>query len=130
MEFIKSLKELQSYKKLGVKIPCVAILSGLPGMGKTLLAKATAGEASIPFLLVSGSEFVKMFVGIETSHRMLDGELTILNPLSPDMIWIFSNCGTTQHIQSVSPLCALAQHISCGPRPTPPVVSTCVALGS
>jgi len=57
MEFVKFLKEPQSYEKLGAKIPCVAILSGLPGMGKTLLAKATAGEASIPFLLVSGSEF-------------------------------------------------------------------------
>jgi len=60
---------------------------------------------------------------------MLDSELTILNPLSPDMIWIFSDCGTTQHVQSVSPLCALARHMSCGPRPTPPAVSTCTACG-
>jgi AFG3 family protein len=68
MEFVKFLKEPQSYEKLGAKIPRGAILSGPPGTGKTLLAKATAGEASVPFLSVSGSEFVEMFVGVGSSR--------------------------------------------------------------
>ena len=64
MEFVKFLKEPQTYERLGAKIPRGAILSGPPGTGKTLLAKATAGEAGVPFLSVSGSEFVEMFVGV------------------------------------------------------------------
>ena len=68
MEFVKFLKEPQTYEKLGAKIPRGAILSGPPGTGKTLLAKATAGEASVPFLSVSGSEFVEMFVGVGSSR--------------------------------------------------------------
>jgi AFG3 family protein len=68
MEFVKFLKEPETYKKLGAKIPKGAILSGPPGTGKTLLAKATAGEAGVPFLSVSGSEFVEMFVGVGSSR--------------------------------------------------------------
>jgi AFG3 family protein len=68
MEFVKFLKEPNTYEKLGAKIPRGAILSGPPGTGKTLLAKATAGEASVPFLSVSGSEFVEMFVGVGSSR--------------------------------------------------------------
>jgi AFG3 family protein len=64
VEFVKFLKEPQTYERLGAKIPRGAILSGPPGTGKTLLAKATAGEAGVPFLSVSGSEFVEMFVGV------------------------------------------------------------------
>ena len=64
IEFVKFLKEPQTYERLGAKIPRGAILSGPPGTGKTLLAKATAGEAGVPFLSVSGSEFVEMFVGV------------------------------------------------------------------
>ena len=58
-----------------------------------------------------------MFVGVETSHRMLDGELTILNPLSPDMIWIFSDRGTTHNMYNRS-LCFVhwpgARHVDQG----------------
>ena len=68
MEFVKFLKEPAKYEKLGAKIPRGAILSGSPGTGKTLLAKATAGEAQVPFLSVSGSEFVEMFVGVGPSR--------------------------------------------------------------
>lgn len=68
VEFVKFLQNPAKYQKLGAKIPRGAILSGLPGTGKTLLAKATAGEAGVPFLSVSGSEFVEMFVGVGSSR--------------------------------------------------------------
>lgn len=68
MEFVKFLQDPAKYEKLGAKIPRGAILSGAPGTGKTLLAKATAGEAGVPFLSVSGSEFVEMFVGVGASR--------------------------------------------------------------
>ena len=68
MEFVHFLQKPDKYKALGAKIPRGAILSGSPGTGKTLLAKATAGEAGVPFLSVSGSEFVEMFVGVGASR--------------------------------------------------------------
>ncbi|CAJ0605143.1 unnamed protein product [Cylicocyclus nassatus] len=64
MESVNFLKNPQQYKDLGAKIPKGAILTGPPGIGKTLLAKATAGEATVPFITVSGSEFLEMFVGV------------------------------------------------------------------
>ncbi|XP_014782785.1 AFG3-like protein 2 isoform X2 [Octopus bimaculoides] len=68
MEFVNFLKNPQQYIDLGAKIPKGAILTGLPGTGKTLLAKATAGEAHVPFITVSGSEFLEMFVGVGPSR--------------------------------------------------------------
>lgn len=68
MEFVKFLQNPRKYEKLGAKIPRGAILSGSPGTGKTLIAKATAGEANVPFFSVSGSEFVEMFVGVGASR--------------------------------------------------------------
>lgn len=68
MEFVQFLKEPGKYEALGAKIPRGAILSGPPGTGKTMLAKATAGEAGVPFYSVSGSEFVEMFVGVGASR--------------------------------------------------------------
>ena len=80
-EFVKFLKEPETFQKLGAKIPKGAILSGPPGTGKTLLAKATAGEAGVPFLSVSGSEFVEMFVGVGSSRvRDLFSEAKELAP--------------------------------------------------
>ena len=68
MEFVNFLKNPQQYLDLGAKIPKGAILTGPPGTGKTMLAKATAGEANVPFITVSGSEFLEMFVGVGPSR--------------------------------------------------------------
>lgn len=63
-EFVDFLKKPKKFKELGARLPKGALLSGPPGTGKTMLAKACAGEAGVPFLYVSGSDFVEMFVGV------------------------------------------------------------------
>ncbi len=68
MEIVDFLKTPARYQKLGAKIPKGVILAGAPGTGKTLLAKAIAGEAQVPFFSISGSEFVEMFVGVGASR--------------------------------------------------------------
>ncbi|KXJ92684.1 peptidase family M41-domain-containing protein [Microdochium bolleyi] len=68
MEFVSFLKKPEKFVRLGAKIPRGAILAGPPGTGKTMLAKATAGESGVPFFSVSGSEFVEMFVGVGASR--------------------------------------------------------------
>ena len=67
-EIIEFLKEPQKYQKLGGRIPKGVLLIGAPGTGKTLLARAVAGEASVPFYSISGSDFVEMFVGVGASR--------------------------------------------------------------
>jgi cell division protease FtsH len=67
-EIIDFLKEPKKYEKLGGKIPKGVLLVGSPGCGKTLLAKAVAGEAGVPFYSISGSDFVEMFVGVGASR--------------------------------------------------------------
>jgi cell division protease FtsH len=67
-EIIEFLKDPQKFQKLGGKIPKGVLLVGLPGTGKTLLAKAIAGEAGVPFFSISGSDFVEMFVGVGASR--------------------------------------------------------------
>ena len=67
-EIIEFLKEPQKYQKLGGRIPKGVLLVGAPGTGKTLLARAVAGEASVPFFTISGSDFVEMFVGVGASR--------------------------------------------------------------
>ena len=67
-EIVDFLKNPQKYTILGGKIPKGALLIGLPGTGKTLLAKAVAGEAKVPFFSLSGSDFVEMFVGVGASR--------------------------------------------------------------
>ena len=63
-ELVDFLKDPSKYQKLGGKVPCGVLLLGAPGTGKTLLAKAVAGEAKVPFYSISGSDFVEMFVGV------------------------------------------------------------------
>lgn len=63
-EVVDYLKNPDKYKKIGAKIPRGILLMGSPGTGKTLLAKAVAGEAEVPFFSISGSQFVEMFVGV------------------------------------------------------------------
>ena len=68
MEIVDFLKNADKYRELGAKIPKGALLVGPPGTGKTLLAMAVAGEANVPFLSISGSDFVEMFVGVGASR--------------------------------------------------------------
>jgi len=67
-EVIDFLKDPQKFQKLGGKIPKGVLLVGAPGTGKTLLARAIAGEAGVPFFSMSGSDFVEMFVGVGASR--------------------------------------------------------------
>ena len=67
-EVVDFLKEPEKFKKIGARIPKGVLLLGEPGTGKTLLAKAVAGEAKVPFFSMSGSEFVEMFVGVGASR--------------------------------------------------------------
>ena len=68
MEFVDFLKDPKKYQKLGARVPRGALLVGPPGCGKTMLAKAVAGEAKVPFFSISGSDFVEMFVGVGASR--------------------------------------------------------------
>ncbi|QHU91604.1 ATP-dependent zinc metalloprotease FtsH [Candidatus Saccharibacteria bacterium oral taxon 955] len=67
-EVVDFLKHPKKYETLGAKIPKGVLLVGNPGTGKTMLARAVAGEASVPFFSISGSEFVEMFVGVGASR--------------------------------------------------------------
>ena len=67
-EIVEFLKEPEKFIQLGARIPKGVLLIGSPGTGKTLLAKAVAGEARVPFFSISGSEFVEMFVGVGASR--------------------------------------------------------------
>lgn len=68
VEIVDFLKNPKRFADMGAKIPKGVLLTGLPGTGKTLLAKAVAGEADVPFFHMSGSEFVEMFVGVGASR--------------------------------------------------------------
>lgn len=67
-EIIAFLKDPKKFQRLGGKIPKGVLLIGLPGTGKTLLARAIAGEAQVPFFTISGSDFVELFVGVGASR--------------------------------------------------------------
>jgi cell division protease FtsH len=68
MEIVDYLKNPQPYRDMGARIPKGILMMGAPGTGKTLLAKATASEAGVPFFSVSGSEFIEMYVGVGASR--------------------------------------------------------------
>lgn len=67
-ELVEFLRDPSKFQKLGGKIPSGVLMVGAPGTGKTLLAKAIAGEANVPFFTISGSDFVEMFVGVGASR--------------------------------------------------------------
>ena len=86
VEIIDFLHYPQKYAAIGAKLPKGALLVGSPGTGKTLLAKAVAGEANVPFFSISGSDFVEMFVGVGASRvRSLFQEA---NKVAPAIIFI------------------------------------------
>ena len=68
IEIVEFLKSPEKFHKLGAQIPKGVLLMGSPGTGKTLLARATAGEAGVPFFTINGSEFIQMFVGVGASR--------------------------------------------------------------
>eukprot|EP00457_Paulinella_chromatophora_P001459 gb/GEZN01001461.1/.p1 GENE.gb/GEZN01001461.1/~~gb/GEZN01001461.1/.p1 ORF type:complete len:767 (+),score=101.04 gb/GEZN01001461.1/:26-2326(+) len=85
-EFVEFLKNPAKFTNLGAKIPKGCLLEGPPGTGKTMLAKATAGEASVPFYSISGPDFIEMFVGVGASRvRDLFAEA---RENAPCIIWI------------------------------------------
>ena len=67
-EIVEFLKEPEKFQRLGAQIPKGVLMMGSPGTGKTLLARATAGEAEVPFYSINGSEFIQMFVGVGASR--------------------------------------------------------------
>ena len=68
VEIVEFLKDPAKFQRLGGKIPKGVLMVGSPGTGKTLLARAIAGEAQVPFFTISGSDFVEMFVGVGASR--------------------------------------------------------------
>ncbi len=68
IELVEYLKNPQKFAKMGARVPKGVLLTGAPGTGKTLLAKALSGEAGVPFFSISGSDFVEMFVGVGASR--------------------------------------------------------------
>lgn len=74
IEIVDFLKRPEKFTKMGAKIPKGVLLYGKPGTGKTLIAKAIAGEADVPFISMSGSEFIEMFAGLGASRvrKLLD----------------------------------------------------------
>jgi len=85
-ETVDFLKNPKKYKDVGAKIPRGTLLVGPPGTGKTMLARAVAGESNVPFLSISGSEFVEMFVGVGAS-RVRD-LFTNAKKIAPAIIFI------------------------------------------
>ncbi len=85
-EVVEFLRDPQKFQKLGARIPRGILLIGSPGTGKTLLAKAVANEAGVPFYFVSGSEFVEMFVGVG-ANRVRD-TFEVAKKTAPSIIFV------------------------------------------
>src|SRR3989338_2482876 len=86
-EVVDFLKDPKKFQKLGARIPRGVLLVGSPGTGKTLLARAVANEANVPFYFVSGSEFVEMFVGVGANRVRETFELA--KKTAPSIIFIY-----------------------------------------
>ncbi|CAF2761827.1 unnamed protein product [Rotaria sp. Silwood2] len=86
MDIVAYLKDSEKYTKLGARLPKGVLLVGVPGIGKTLLARAVAGEAGVPFFHTSGSEFDEMFVG--TGARRVRQLFTVAKSRAPCVIFI------------------------------------------
>jgi len=86
IEVVDFLKNPKKFLDIGARIPRGALLIGAPGTGKTLLARAVAGEANVPFFYISGSEFVEMFVGVGAS-RVRD-LFTMAKKFAPSIVFI------------------------------------------
>ena len=101
MEIVEFLKNPERYRRLSGKIPKGVLLVGEPGTGKTLLAKAVAGEAAVPFFSLSGSDFVEMFVGVGAA-RVRD-LFTQAQSHSPSIIFI-DELDALGKVRGISPL--------------------------
>jgi cell division protease FtsH len=86
LEIVDFLKNSKKFTDLGAKIPKGVLLMGSPGTGKTLLARAIAGESNVPFFHISGSEFVEMFVGVGASR--VRSAFAIAKKASPSILFI------------------------------------------
>ncbi len=86
MEIVDFLKNSKKFTDLGAKIPKGVLLMGLPGTGKTLLARAIAGESNVPFFHISGSEFVEMFVGVGASR--VRSAFAIAKKAAPSILFV------------------------------------------
>ncbi len=88
MEIVDFLKNPARYRRLGGKIPKGVLLAGAPGTGKTLLAKAVAGEAGVPFFSLSGSDFVEMFVGVGVGAARVRDLFAQAQAKAPSIVFI------------------------------------------
>ena len=87
VEIVNFLKKPEEFYKMGAKVPRGVLLCGKPGTGKTLIAKAIAGEANVPFISMSGSEFIEMFAGLGASRvrKLFEKE----RKMSPCIVFIY-----------------------------------------
>ena len=86
MEIVEFLKNPKKFTDLGAKIPKGVLLMGLPGTGKTILARSLAGESNVPFFHISGSEFVEMFVGVGASR--VRSAFAIAKKAAPSILFV------------------------------------------
>ncbi len=85
-ELVQFLKNPESFRKVGAEVPRGVLLMGAPGTGKTLLAKALAGEAGVPFFSISGSEFIEVFVGVGAAR--VRNLFTAAKQMAPSIVFV------------------------------------------
>ena len=98
-EVVDFLKHPKKYEALGAKIPKGVLLVGSPGTGKTMMARAVAGEAGVPFFSISGSEFVEMFVGVGASRvrDLFAKARSMLLAVSVVAVWAVATMSVSKH---------------------------------